>query len=63
MTSSIKQELGTLKRVVTTHNNLRRKSPTVSKKEAESEAAVFNKIITLLNEVDQELDRITRGSQ
>ena len=63
MPRNIRNELGHLKRAVALHNSLRKKNPTTSKKEQESEASLLNKIVVLLNEVDQELDRITGGSK
>lgn len=63
MPKGIRNTLGHLKKAVSLHNNLRSKNPTVSKKESESEASVLNKIIILLNEVDQELDRLGGGSK
>lgn len=63
MPRNIKKELGHLKKAVALHNTLKKKNPTLSKKEQDSEAALFNKIIVLLNEVDQEFDRITGGSK
>jgi len=63
MPRSIRSDLGNLKKTISTHNTLRSKNPTVSKKEADSEAAVLNKIIILLRQIDQELDRLAGGSK
>ena len=63
MPKGTRNTLGHLKKAVSLHNKLRSKNPTVSKKESESEASVLNKIIILLNEVDQELDRLGGGSK